>query len=189
MSVLHTPALALAAVVLSLAIAPAARATPITYNFTVTATGGPLQGISSNGSFTYDSSSATPGAYNNANDLLTALDFTWDGITYTAATANSGNLGFDGNGQLIDFMLGDDCDSAGTCYSAWGNDHWYAMPGTGVFGFTYTVPAVQGAWHGDVTYSLATMSVPEPGNLWLFAGGMLLAFGGFGVMRRRQRAA
>jgi hypothetical protein len=51
---------ALAAIVLPL-WGSAARATPITYAFTVTATDGPLAGTVEHGSFSYDSSSIVPG--------------------------------------------------------------------------------------------------------------------------------
>jgi hypothetical protein len=72
-----------------------AKASLITYDFTVTATSGPLEGAVAHGTFSYDSSSIVPGNFNVATGLLTSLSFSWNGVAYTQATANTGFLGFD----------------------------------------------------------------------------------------------
>src|SRR6516164_2876039 len=80
----------------ALSFAPRAEAYIISYDFTATITSGPLSGQVDNGSFSYDSSSIIPGGVNDAADLLTALNFTFEGVTYNAHTANTGFLAFDG---------------------------------------------------------------------------------------------
>lgn len=163
-------------------LAPAtANATPVNYEFTVTATSGPLSGTVSHGTFSYDSSSIMPGATNNAANLLTALDFTWNGTTYNAATANTGWLDFDSAGQLDNFVIGNNC-SSGNCSVVWGSDQWFAFPG--MDGFGYSTPDDPEFWEGSITYSLATTSVPEPTALGMFGFGVLL-LGGFVTLRRR----
>ena len=65
---------ALAAVVAFLLLgASAAKAAPITYDFTVTGTSGPLNGTAAHGTFSYDSSSIVPRGANQATGLLTSL--------------------------------------------------------------------------------------------------------------------
>jgi len=100
--------------VVAFVAAPRAEASVVTYDFTVNVTSGPLSGTSENGSFSCDSSSITPGKINNATDLLTALNFTSNGITYNATTANPGSLGFDSTGALTSLVFGTSC-TAGAC--------------------------------------------------------------------------
>ena len=78
----------------------AADATPVNYTFSVTATSGPLAGTTAPGTFSYDTSSIVLGGININNGLLTALNFTWDGITYSRTNANTGALYFDATGML-----------------------------------------------------------------------------------------
>jgi hypothetical protein len=84
---------------LTLTAAVNTDASPITFSFSVTATSGPLDGITENGTFTYDSSSIIPGGANDNVGLLTDLNFTWNGITYNQTTANTGFLAFDSSGK------------------------------------------------------------------------------------------
>jgi hypothetical protein len=78
-----------------------ALADPVTYDFTVTATNGPLKGDIEEGSFTFDSSIAPPGGgVLDERGLLTNLSFLWDGVTYNASTANTGDMIFDAAGNL-----------------------------------------------------------------------------------------
>jgi hypothetical protein len=163
---------------LGLLFAATASATTITYNFTVTATSGPLGGTVSHGTFAYDSSSIMPGHSNVAADLLTYLDFTWNGIAYDATSANTGWLTFDGSGQLTYFTFGNAC-VGGSCGVTAGNDQWYIFP----IGFDYSVLGGNSYWLGDVTYSQAT-GVPEPAALGMFGFGVLL-IGAFAGLRRR----
>ncbi len=65
-----------------------AESNSITYDFTVTATNGPLSGDVSNGTFTFNSSIIpTGGGVVAASGLSTDLSFTWDGIAYTASSS------------------------------------------------------------------------------------------------------
>lgn len=184
---LHRRFLSPCLAVLCLLLAPAAaNATPVTYEFTVTATKGPLSGTISHGTFSYDSDSVTPGTYNLAVNLLTTLDFIWNGITYNAATTNTGSLLFDEAGKLDGFLIGNNCFSGG-CSVFWNSDGWLANGEQG--SFIYSTPGV-GVWlDGHVTFSPASVSVPEPADLLgLFGFGMLL-IGALAGMRRRAGPA
>ncbi|MGH8161333.1 MAG: PEP-CTERM sorting domain-containing protein [Gammaproteobacteria bacterium] len=174
-----TACLALVAAVATLAFAPSAQATPVNYDFTVNVTSGPLSGAAEHGSFAYDSSSITPSSRNNAAGLLTMLDFTFNGITYTAATANTGWLEFNAGSDLISFAFGTDCAS-GNCVVNQSTDEWWAVPGH----FSYSTSTFDGFGSGNVTFALAPVGVPEPGTLGLFGFGSL-ALGVAGWRRRR----
>lgn len=82
----------------AITLAASVSAAPITYRFTVTATDGVLTGATATGAFTYDSSVVAPNSTVIAVDLLTHLDFTWNGVAYNATTANTGDLVFDSVG-------------------------------------------------------------------------------------------
>lgn len=183
----------LAALVIAVFVAPAAQATAITYNFTVDVTSGPLSGVHENGSFTYDSSSVILSNMNDAQGLLTALVFTFNGINLNAGTANTGYLVFDSAGNLSGFTFGSGCTT--TCHVYPGTDSWIATGidfGAAVGGFAYTTPAMIDDYGlGDVTYALAPdvgpgppTSVPEPSTLGLFGLGALMI--GLFVGRRRR---
>lgn len=172
--------LVLAAAIVVFSFATAAQATPINYDFTVDVTTGPLSGTTANGSFSYDSSSITPGAYNLAMGLLTAFDFTFNGIAYGAATANTGWLAFDAAGNLNDFAFGNSC-GPGSCGITISLNDWFVS--TGFFG--YGLPAFSGIGEGGVTYALAPVNVPEPGTPGLFGLGALVMIGLLVGRRRR----
>lgn len=160
-------------------IVPAAQATPISYTFSVNVTGGPLAGNVENGSFSYDSSSVVSGGFNSAYGLLTAFDFTFDGITYNAGSANTGLLGFDSSGNLTSFFISSSCISMGCTYPP-GTENFTVTPGTN--GFIYSTSTFSDYAYGDVTYARAGVAVPEPGAFGLFGFGLLL----LGVAARRR---
>lgn len=164
----------------ALVLAPAAQASTISYDFTATVTAGPRTGTVASGSFSYDSSSITPGDINNGAGLLTALAFTFNGINYDASTANTGALEFDKSGGLIGFFFGSDC-TAGGCSITGGTNVWSASPG--YEGFSYAVADTQNDGWGDVTFAPAPAPVPEPGSLALLAVAIL----GLGCARLRRR--
>lgn len=168
---------------LSLAGVSPANAVPINYSFSVTATEGPLSGVTENGTFSYDSSSVVPGGgSNNATGLLTALDLTWNGITYNQTTANTGSLIFDATGNLAAAILGNNCN-AGGCGASTSTNDWYAVLGFGEF--TYATPETESLFSGTSTFALAPTTIPEPASLTLL-GAALVGFRWFG--RRRQPA-
>ena len=171
--------LALAAA--AIAFVPAAEANPVDYNFTVNVTSGALAGNVENGSFSYDSSSIVADGFNSASGLLTAFNLTFDGTTYDASTANTGLLGFDAAGKLSSFFISSSCVLDG-CTFAPGTDN-FTITAFPTDGFAYSTAASADYGFGDVTYSLAGVSVPEPGALGLFGFGLLL-LGGVAVRRR-----
>jgi hypothetical protein len=155
---------------LTLAVALNANASPITFSFSVTATDGPLDGITENGTFTYDSSSIIPGGVNDNAGLLTGLNFTWNGITYNQTTANTGDLSFDSGGDLTRAFFGNNC-MASECGAESGTNEWFlsAIPGeTTPGGFNYATPSTRG--FGTVTTALSP--IPEPSTLALVGVGV-----------------
>jgi hypothetical protein len=93
----------------------AALAAPvfITYPFEVTATSGPLSGVSAAGTFTYNTAITPPcGGQVLAVGLLNDLNFTWDSITYNASTANTGGMLLGSSGNLFGVVSGTTCQAA-----------------------------------------------------------------------------
>jgi PEP-CTERM motif len=166
--------------ILSVWLAPVpATATPIVYDFSVTATSGPLSGTTASGSFTLDSSSVVLGGFNSGPGLLTALNFSWDGITYDATTANTGILGWDSGGLLTGALFGTDCGTS--CSIGGGQEGWWYDS----FGPNF-VYGVANAGTGIGTITLPSSEVPEPPALLLLGAG-LLGVAAFHRRRTRQR--
>jgi hypothetical protein len=170
--------IAVLALAAAISFVPAAEANPVDYNFTVKVTSGELMGNTANGSFSYDSSSVVSGGFNSASGLLTAFNFMFNGTTYDASTANTGLLGFDSAGKLTSFFISSSCP---LCAFVPGTDNFTVTPGS--MGFLYSTTASTDYGVGDVTYSLAGVSVPEPGTFGLFGFGLLL-LGGVAMRRR-----
>jgi hypothetical protein len=178
-------------VALALPSIDAADATPVNDTFSVTATSGPLAGTTALGTFSDDTSSIVLGGININNGLLTALNFTWDGITYSRTNANTWALYFDATGMLTGSLFGTNCTVG--CGVGSRHEQWdiYVR-----FGFTYAVQGVVGVFSGTITESLV-VATAEPSSLALVgvavAGLTLAGFGAGGArpdyLRGRHRRA
>ena len=91
-----------------------AAAAPTAYQFVVTGVTGPLAGVTSVGTFTFDPAIVPEGeGYVFVADAFASLSFTWEGVDYDETTANTGDLGFAANGTLFHAMFGTDCGPSG----------------------------------------------------------------------------
>jgi hypothetical protein len=161
-----------------LVISPlAANADPITVDFSVTGTSGPLTGVMSSGFFTFDDS-VIPGGGGLVSQigLLTDLSFVWNGIGYDETTANTGWLSFDALETLDDFGFGTDCWAAGCRLFPQITGFILAGP---IFHYSTTTDAGSGTYDGVGEF---TTQVPEPGTLALLGIGLF----GMGLARRKK---
>ncbi len=133
-------------------MAVSTQAMPVSYVFRVTATTGPLAGVSARGTFTFDNSIIPSGGGTlDQINLLSYLNFTWHGIFYDQTTANTGGLAFDESGNLSSF--------------GFGNQHGDGWVGIGIdtkdwlvsshSGFRYASPGTGDFWGGTVTIERA----------------------------------
>ena len=161
--------------------ATCANAVPISYEFSVTATYGPLAGVSSSGTFTFDSSSITPGGRNTGEGLFTDLSFTWYGITYTEFNANTGHLEFDALGELIDVQFGTFCGYVSCSVSSLKED-WLFVGSPEAAAFAYSIPPADIFTETAALRRVTATPVSEPAPLALVAVALLVA----GAVRRNM---
>ena len=166
---------------LTLGVPSTSQASTITYVFRVTATAGPLSGAVETGAFTYDTSSIVLNGMNDGTNLLTALNFIWNGINYDQTTANTGRLTFDADGNLTLAIFGNS-NSAGVCSVTPMTNEWCAeafIGGTVPGDFLYSTSDFSNIAGGTVIAELITPgSVAEPTALALLATsiGVLMLF-------------
>lgn len=183
--------LALVATMVVAAFAPAAWATPISYNFTVSNLTGPLAGNSYHGTFSYDSSIVVPGEVPGAPQL-SDFDFTFDGVTYDAEMVETGLWEFDADGRFAwgwirSKCVTDLCGFDARPYS-WAAGLYEIEPG--VQGYFAYSEAFFGRYIGmggvEIFRNMDTppaLHVPEPGAFGMFGLGVLLLFGTAGWRR------
>ena len=161
----------------------AAMATPITYQFTVTATDGPLANTTSTGTFTFDSAIIPAGGgFVEIAGLFSDLAFAWDGVNFDEATANTGTLGFEADGTLIYALFGTNCGPSGFGCGVgdtsdpyqWQFDIYY---GNGAFYYLTPADPMKGIYNGSVSLAGPISSIAEPQTgLALVAGLTALIF-------------
>jgi hypothetical protein len=166
----------LAALLATVTIATPARATIIEYGFQVTETSGPFDGQTQSGTFGIDAKYKAPDQMDFAGGLLSNLAFTFDGVTYDAATANTGAIAFDSDGNLSLFNFGTGCNERGACGLLTEPDtiSWIvSATGEGQGNFYYAVgPTIDDLGDGLLAFA-PLQSVPEPSSLALFASACL----------------
>ncbi|HTT05001.1 MAG TPA: hypothetical protein VMF64_06900 [Steroidobacteraceae bacterium] len=98
----------------------------LSYDFSVNGgLTGPLAGVTSTGTFTINSSIIPPsGGELVQKGLLTNLAFNWNGITYSASTANTGFVDFSSSGALDNAVFGDAC---GAGCGVGGPNNWFVV--------------------------------------------------------------
>lgn len=163
------------------------------YDFSVTATNGPLAGQSAAGHFAYrtpDHSAANYDAFNDAyihrGIAFTEFDFTWNNVAYTAADVLWGyvSLAADGSLKLGEGVgvFGPDCHVGGCTVLGNTNSfnveffHRNTVGSLGIPEFLLryrTADGGGGSGMGLISYLGPVVDVPEPGTFALLAIGLL----------------
>ena len=164
-----------------------ATATPISYQFEVTAIQGPLAGTIETGTFTFDSSIIPAGGgVLLQTGLLSDFHFNWNGISYNETTANTGWLFWSPSGELRSFVFGN-LFSAGSCavfsdQESWCVDVNLDSPFMPIRSFGYSV-GDGSVWLSNNIVTFAAVpptAVPEPTSM------TLLLLGAVGVTALRR---
>jgi hypothetical protein len=184
---------------LTLVSAPEASASIVTWDFTATATAGPLSGTSASGSFSYDSSILTDqGATYYQPNILTSLSFTWQGVSYdTTNTATpfiaSGLFNppltsaqfaaLDPSEQFGSIMFGNDCAPTACLINDSNPQDWFISINKtwNVVQFGYT-DGTNSYIFNNIDYSYVA-PVPLPASAWLLLTALLP---GAGLLLRRN---
>ena len=125
----------------------------VNYDFSVTATSGPLVGVTAVGTFAFDSSIIPlGGGFLPQLNLLSDLNFTWHGITYDETTANTGFLNFDAAGNLIGVAFGTIPNAGGVAVHG-GEEGWLVVSSGGSKYFQYAFSG-QDTFIGGGTFSV-----------------------------------
>ena len=169
--------------------APAANAAPVTYDFEVVEENGPLAGTTAIGVFSFEDTIIPPGGGTvEQAGLFTDLDFTWDGVQYTEATANTGVLGFDASGTLVQAGFGTTCVGCpnpdfqpGDWLFIW---NFPIIPGVFLTNFSYFVEVEPFLFDTqDIRICPGACTVPEPGTLPLAVGAVVICLASLRWMR------
>jgi hypothetical protein len=150
-----------------------AQAATVTYDFTAAATSGPLAGDAASGSLSFhDSLLAVPNNNYAQAGLLTDLSFTWDGTTFNAATANTGQISSGAAGQLALLAFGDNCSASGCTASTADPNDWFVSYSFADQSGRFVYANSAGSYvSSDVTFS--PIPTPLPASAWLLLSGAL----------------
>jgi hypothetical protein len=180
--------------VLALGAPVVAGAVPMTVDFTVTTTmsqyGGAItsgyqSGVVGSGFFTFDDSIRDVPA---VVEGIAAIDLSvsWLGATWDESTARIGNLTFNPDGSLRNWLIGGwyqgDC-GLGCVYPNGPSDFWVGTT-NGVFSSLIHLQGVSGYVYASTAWSVR--QVPEPGMATLMLMGLI---GGWAARRRTGRSA
>lgn len=166
--------------VAALLAAGSANAIPVTYDFTLTALTGPLEGESASGYFTYDDAVVGPG--HNYNAYFSDFSLVWDSVAYDESTVRPASLSITSTGVLTNALFGSSC-SPYYCEVFEGRSNFVAAAALDNPFFTYlTADVARGS--GSLSWTRRAESVPEPGTLALFG----IALASVGLAQRRKRA-